>query len=99
MALTKNIALPFNPAWGLTYHRIEQLSYNRAERVLEIVIGSYVSEADATAGAPPVAVVPVIRVQGDDADIALAALHDAAGALAYDLLREICPALEDAANA
>lgn len=99
MALAKSIPLPFHPAWSLGYHRIDQLAYNRAAGVLEIVIGSYVSEAEALAGAQPVALIQPIRIEGESAEIALAALHDAAGELAYHFLREVCPALEDAANA
>lgn len=99
MSLTKPIPLPFNPDWKLNYHRIDQLAYNRSERALEIVIGSYTDAAAALAGAQPVALLPVIRVQGDDAEIALAALHDAAGETAYSFLKVLCEPLADATNA
>lgn len=97
MALKKSIPLPFAANWSAEYVRIDQVAYNRREKVLEIVLGYYADEASATGERPPVGG-DVIRLQGEEAEVALAALHDEAGPLLYSLLKGR-EAYEDARDA
>ncbi len=97
MALLKPAPLTANPDWSANYHRIEQAAYDRRAKVLELVIGIYPSELHAQNELPPIET-RVVRVSGDEADLPLTALHDAAGGLLYDFLRSV-DFYADAANA
>lgn len=96
MALVKPTPLASFPEVSANYHRIEQAAYNRRERVLELVVGIYPSELHAQNELAPVET-RVIRLVGDEADLPLTALHDAAGDLLYDFLRSV-DFYADAAN-
>lgn len=96
MALAKTIPLPFKPGWTAEYIRVDQLTYHRREKVLEIVLGYYPDEDCAIGERPPVGV-DVIRLQGEEAEVALAALHDEAGPLVYSLIKGR-PEYADATN-
>jgi hypothetical protein len=96
MALVKALPLPS----GVTpnYLRIERVVYDRAEGFVQVHLSAYLDAAHATNGAAPVAAVAPIVLQGEEAEVMLAALHDLAGPLAYDLVRTF-PQFADAANA
>lgn len=85
MALKKLIELPSTV--GVEYWQIDGVLYRRAEKILEVIAFGYVDKAAADSGAEPVTQ-RAIKVPAEDADIALAALHDAAGGLVYSFLRE-----------
>lgn len=97
MALVKQTPLASMPEVSANYHRIEQAAYDRRARVLELVVGIYPSELHAQNELPPIET-RVVRVSGDEAELPLTALHDAAGGLLYDFLRSV-DFYADAANA
>ena len=96
MALVKTLTLPSGVV--ATYLRIDSLTYDRAQKFVQINVSAYLDADHATNGAAPVAQVQPVVIEGEAAEILLAALHDAAGALAYETLREN-PNFADAQNA
>lgn len=85
MALRKIIPLLQNPDWSAEYIRVDELAYNRAERVCEIVVGFY-ANAECAMERPPITT-RVIRKQGDEAELLNAALHDLTGPLVYSVVK------------
>ena len=85
MALKKLIELPSTV--DVEYWQIDGVLYRRREKMIEVLALGYVSKAAADSGAEPVTT-RAIKVSADESEIALAALHDAAGELVYSFLRE-----------
>lgn len=94
MSLAKLIQLP--SAVEVSFWSVGACLYNRREKVIEIVALGYLDAAAYAAGAEPVTQ-KIVRVQGDEAEIAIHALHDAAGGLLYAAIKET-PEFADAAN-
>lgn len=94
MSLRKSIQLP--SAVEVSFWSVGACLYNRRENVIEIVALGYLDVDAYAAGAEPVTQ-KIVRVQGDEAEMPMHALHDAAGGILYAALKET-PEFADAAN-
>ena len=94
MSLRKSIALP--SAVTVAHWTVGACLYNRRENVIEIVALGFLDADAYAAGAEPVTQ-KIVRVQGEEAEIPLHAIHDAAGLILYAALKET-PEFSDAVN-
>lgn len=95
MALRKLLPLPSGVSPD--YIRISSLVFNRNEGFVQINLSAFLDADHAANGADPVAEIAPVIVQGEEAAVLIAALHDLAGPLAYATVRDT-PQFADAVD-
>lgn len=88
MALQKSIPLPFKSGLSANYLRVDGFAVDYSAGVVEIVVGVYADKDNAQGGAKPYLTRPV-RLEGEAAEMLVAAVKDSLGPLAYGTLKAV----------